>query len=199
MMNFTLTRGEWRRGTDRVSPNTVRAIHARGACRLWIPITPETADALGWGPKATAREWPRFQFGGKELPTGRFNPYWDARGLFGPCIHVPVDAWGGPDDDGVVFRLYPRLPRPAHYEAIGATPRKGAPSGWCWEVRPRVGAPAILEERGGVEVARHEIRGDICKDPACCPEAVVAQAIHERIGKDLAAIDPAAWRETPRG
>ncbi len=35
----------------------------------------------------------------------------------------------------------------------GATPRKGAPSGWCWEVRPRVGAPAILEERGGVEVA----------------------------------------------
>lgn len=137
MRNFTLIRGEWRRGADRVAPGTARALHARGVCRLWIPITPETADALGWGPKATAREWSRFQFGGKDMPTGRLLPYYDAGGLFGRCLHVPVDAWSGPDDDGVVFRLYPRVPNT--YEVIGAAPRKGAPSGWCWEVRPRVG------------------------------------------------------------
>lgn len=186
MMNFTLIRGQWRRGNDRVNAATVRALHARGVCRLWIPITPETADALGWGPKATAREWPRFQFWGKELPTGWFEPYWDATCLSGPCIHVPVDAWSGPDDDGLVFRLYPRIPQPKTYEVIGAAKRGGSPGGWHWEVRPRVGVPAIVEMRGDVEVARYEIPGFV-RDAA-------KNAIHERISADLAAIDPASRR-----
>jgi hypothetical protein len=186
MMNFTLIRGEWRRGADRVSPNTVRALHARGVCRLWIPITPETADALGWGKRPTAREWHRFRFEGA-VCNGVFTPPTYCVGGSGPLLNVPVTPYAEEVEEGgwwVTFRLYARIPLPKSYEVIGAAPRKGAPCGWCWEVAPRAGAPVLVMEQGGVEVARYE---------------VAAQALHERIGKDLAAIDPAAWQKTPRG
>ena len=106
MKNIRLIRGKWRCGRDRVAPATARTLCARGVCRLWIPITPET-----------------------------------------------------------------RIPKT--YEVIGASPHPGAPSGWCWEVRPRVRAAAILA---------------VQREPRDLVSNAAKEALHKVIGADLAAM-----------